>query len=105
MKHVFLEHTLDVLTGLEGYEEVMKSNIAITNREIISEAFMIHLTPLLGRRSAKPLIYDLCREAKITSEPLVDVLDETKEIRLSRAELGRLYNPAACYLDLGVAMT
>jgi 3-carboxy-cis,cis-muconate cycloisomerase len=62
----------------------------------MSEAVMMGLGDRLGRNKAHDLIYDVIREAVKTGRPLIDMLEEDKEIRkhASRKELERLMDPA-----------
>ena len=82
----------------------MRKNLAITKGAIVSEAVMMVLAPTLGRQHAHDLVYDLCRMASSTGRPLVDVLDEASEIRISRAELERICDPSN-YLGFSQTMT
>lgn len=105
LTHACLRHTSDILAGLEVHESAMKRNLAITNGTIVSEAVMMNLAPRLGRQRAHDLIYDLCRQANTTGRPLIDLLEETEEVRLlSRAELEWSCNPAN-YLGFSEVMT
>jgi 3-carboxy-cis,cis-muconate cycloisomerase len=91
-----LAHTRFVLEGLEVKPDKMKKNLGITNGLIMSEAVMMGLGDRLGRNKAHDLIYDVIREAVKTGRPLIDLLEEDKDIRkhASRKELEKLMDPA-----------
>jgi 3-carboxy-cis,cis-muconate cycloisomerase len=91
-----LAQTRFVLEGLEVKPDKMKENLGITNGLIMSEAVMMGLGDRLGRNRAHDLVYDLCREAVKTGRPLIDLLEEDKEIgkHASRKELEKMLDPA-----------
>lgn len=99
-----LRHTAENLEGLEVDEKAMRRNLDVTKGGIVSEAVMMGLGPTLGRQRAHDLVYDLCREADRTGSPLVKLLEESPEVRLSRRELERLCEPGN-YLGLSESMT
>lgn len=104
LTHATLKHTVDLLAGLEVHPEAMQQNLQITKGAIVSEAVMMGLGKVLGRQYAHDLVYELCRKARVENRPLVDLLDEHEEIKLSRYELEHLCNPAN-YLGLSIEMT
>ena len=104
LSHACLVQTRDLLDGLEVHEDVMQRNLEITHGAIVSEAVMMELGKTIGRQYAHDLVYDLCRKAQLEDRPLVDLLDEHEEVKLSREELEKLCDPAN-YLGLSVAMT
>jgi 3-carboxy-cis,cis-muconate cycloisomerase len=91
-----LAQTRAVLEGLQVNEKKMRANLDITNGLIMSEAVMMGLGDRLGRNKAHDLIYDVIREAVKTGRPLIDLLEEDKDIRkhASRKELEKLMDPA-----------
>lgn len=99
-----LRHTVENLEGLEVDEESMMKNLEISKGAIVSEAVMMGLGPTLGRQKAHDVVYDLCRKANIEGTQLVDLLDESQEIDLSRKELERLCD-VKNYLGLSEKMT
>jgi len=74
----------------------MRANLDITRGLIVSEAVMMGLGPHLGRQYAHDLVYDICRKVISTGRPLLDLLDEDKEIarHMRRDELAKLVDPA-----------
>ena len=99
-----LKQTLDLVSGLEVHPLNMQKNLAITHGAIVSEAVMMRLGETLGRQYAHDLVYDLCRKAEAEDQPLVELLDQCPEVKLSREELEKLCDPAH-YLGLSVEMT
>jgi 3-carboxy-cis,cis-muconate cycloisomerase len=104
LTHAVLVQTYSLLQGLEVHEDAMQKNLQITNGAIVSEAVMMELGKTIGRQYAHDLVYDLCRKAQLDNRPLVDLLDEHEEVKLSRKELGKLCDPTN-YLGLSVDMT
>ena len=70
---------------------------------IVSEAVMMGLGKTIGRQYAHDLVYDLCRQAVKEDRPLLDLLLESSEVKLSREELEKLCDPAN-YLGLSGEM-
>jgi 3-carboxy-cis,cis-muconate cycloisomerase len=91
-----LAQTRFVLEGLEVKPDKMRANLGITNGLIMSEAVMMGLGDRLGRNKAHDLVYDLCREAVKSGRPLIELLEENREIRkhADRRELKKLMDPA-----------
>jgi len=91
-----LAQTKFVVNGLQVNEKKMIENLDITNGLIMSEAVMMGLGPTLGRNNAHDLVYDVCRLVVKTGRPLIDLLEEDKEIskHVSRAELEKMVDPA-----------
>ena len=50
----------------------------------------------MGRNRAHDVVYDICREVVKTGKPLIDLLEEDKEIRkhADRKTLEKLVDPA-----------
>ena len=73
----------------------MRDNLDITKGLIMSEAVMMGLGAAMGRNRAHDVVYDLCREVVKTGRPLIDILEEDKEIRrhASRKELEKMVDP------------
>ena len=103
LSHCAMEKTRELLEGLEVHEGAMRRNLDISQGAICSEAVMMGLAESVGRQKAHDLIYDLCREAIEQDRPLVDLLDESPDVPLSRAELERLCDPSN-YLGLSETM-
>ena len=99
-----LRHTAENLEGLEVDEESMQANLNISRGAIVSEAVMMGLGPTLGRQKAHDIVYDLCRQANLTGESLLELLDADESIDLPRKELERLCS-AQNYLGLSEKMT
>ena len=74
----------------------MRENFDITNGLIMSEAVMMGLGAAMGRNRAHDVVYDVCREVVKTGRPLLDLLEEDKEIRkhADRKTLEKLTDPA-----------
>jgi 3-carboxy-cis,cis-muconate cycloisomerase len=85
-----------LVSGLQVDEKRMRANLDITKGLIVSEAVMMGLGPKLGRQYAHDLVYDICREVVKTGRPLIDLLEENKEIRkhASRRQLEKMVDPA-----------
>ena len=100
-----LAQTRGLVAGLEVDAERMRANLDITNGTIVSEAVMMGLGPHLGRQRAHDLVYDICRDAVTTGEPLLELLARNAEVsrHLSRDELARMCDPAN-YLGLAGEM-
>uniref|UniRef100_A0A8H7XQH2 Adenylosuccinate lyase C-terminal domain-containing protein n=1 Tax=Psilocybe cubensis TaxID=181762 RepID=A0A8H7XQH2_PSICU len=107
LTHACLEHTLELLQGLEVYPEAMKRNLEITNGAIVSEAVMMGLGKKIGRQVAHDLVYDICREvAKDPTVSLIDLLASDERVQrsgLSRDLLENLCDPAN-YIGLSEEM-
>jgi len=108
LTHSALQHTFELLAGLEVHPGEMKRNLALTNGAIVSEAVMIALGKRIGRQVAHDLVYDICREvAKNPSLSLLECLlrnSTVTESGIGRAELERLCDPAN-YVGLSEEMT
>lgn len=99
-----LRHTKENLEGIEIHEQAMQRNLDLSKGAIVSEHVMMGLAPTIGRQFAHDLVYDLCHEAAKSGKPLLDLLLESNDVDLPRAELERLCDPAN-YLGLSVKMT
>ena len=90
-----LQHSRQVLGGLEVDVAAMRRNIDMTHGLVMSEAVMMGLGPHLGRAAAHDLVYDICRASLQQQRPLLDLLCENAEImrHLDRAALARLCDP------------
>jgi 3-carboxy-cis,cis-muconate cycloisomerase len=100
-----LAQTRILLAGLEVDAARMRANLDLTEGMIVSEAVMMGLGPHLGRQRAHDLVYDICRKAAATGEPLLELLAREDDItrHLARGELERLCDPAR-YLGLAGEM-
>jgi 3-carboxy-cis,cis-muconate cycloisomerase len=75
-----LSQTRFLAEGLQVNEKKMRENLAITKGLIMSEAVMMGLGAKMGRNRAHDVVYDVCREVVKTGRPLLDLLEENKEI-------------------------
>jgi len=75
-----LSQTRSLIEGLQVNEKKMRANLDITNGLIMSEAVMMGLGAKMGRNRAHDVVYDVCREVVKTGRPLLDLLEENKEI-------------------------
>src|SRR6266436_4220263 len=100
-----LRQTRDVVEGLQVDAARMRANLDLTGGAIVSEQVMMGLGPHLGRQRAHDLVYDICREAAASGEPLVELLAKDADIskHLTRAELAKMCDPAS-YLGLAGEM-
>ena len=100
-----LAQSRDLLAGLEVDAARMRANLDLTHGAIVSEAVMMGLGPHLGRQRAHDLVYDICRKAAASGEPLVELLAKDQEIsrHVTRSELERMVDPAN-YLGLAGEM-
>ncbi|GLB39093.1 putative adenylosuccinate lyase C-terminus [Lyophyllum shimeji] len=106
LTHAVLNHTEELLKGLEVHPEAMSRNLDLTKGTIASEAVMMQLGKRVGRQVAHDLIYDLCRKAVKEDRPLLDLLSENEEVRnsgISREELESLCDPKQ-YIGLSKEM-
>ncbi|KAI3600472.1 3-carboxy--muconate cycloisomerase [Moniliophthora roreri] len=106
MIHAVLTHTQSVLEGLEVDEERMKRNLELTRGAVVSEAVMMGLGKTMGRQVAHDLVYELCMKAIKEDRPLVDLLEESEEVKkvgMGRHELEKLCEPGN-YLGLSEEM-
>ena len=62
-----LKQSRFVLEGLEVDATAMRRNIDLTHGLVMSEAVMMGLGPYIGREYAHDLVYDICREARRSS--------------------------------------
>jgi 3-carboxy-cis,cis-muconate cycloisomerase len=83
----------------------MRSNLDLTDGQIVAEAVMMALAPLLGRGRAHDLVHEICARSTAESRPLIDLLAADSEIsrHLDRATLMRLTDPSN-YLGLAAIM-
>jgi 3-carboxy-cis,cis-muconate cycloisomerase len=91
-----LAQTRFVASGLQVNERKMRANIDITKGLVMSEAVMMGLGAAMGRNRAHDVVYDICREVVKTGRPLIDLLEEDKEVRkhIDREGLEKLVDPA-----------
>jgi 3-carboxy-cis,cis-muconate cycloisomerase len=75
-----LAQTRFLVEGLQVNEKKMRANLDITHGLIMSEAVMMGLGAKMGRNRAHDVVYDICREVVKTGRPLLDLLEENKEI-------------------------
>jgi 3-carboxy-cis,cis-muconate cycloisomerase len=91
-----LAQTRFLVEGLQVNEKKMRANLDITNGLIMSEAVMMGLGAKMGRNRAHDVVYDVCREVVTTGRPLLDLLEENKEIskHADGKMLAKLVDPA-----------
>jgi 3-carboxy-cis,cis-muconate cycloisomerase len=96
-----VEHTLHTVAGLEIDAGRMRANLDATQGLIFAEAVSMALAGRIGRQAAHDMIEKVCRQAIEQKRPLLDLLvdDARVSTHLSRAELAKLFDPAA-YLGL-----
>lgn len=75
-----LAQTRFLVEGLQINEKKMRANLDITKGLIMSEAVMMGLGAKMGRNRAHDVVYDVCREVVKSGRPLLDLLEENKEI-------------------------
>ncbi len=75
-----LSQTRLLVEGLQVNEQKMRENLDITKGLIMSEAVMMGLGAKMGRNRAHDVVYDVCREVVNTGRPLLELLEENKEI-------------------------
>ena len=75
-----LAQTRFLVEGLQVNEKKMRENLDITHGLIMSEAVMMGLGAKMGRNRAHDVVYDICREVVKTGRPLLELLEENKEI-------------------------
>jgi 3-carboxy-cis,cis-muconate cycloisomerase len=91
-----ISQTRFLVEGLQVNEKKMRANLDITNGLIMSEAVMMGLGAAMGRNRAHDVVYDVCREVVKTGRPLLDLLEENKEIskHADGKMLAKLVDPA-----------
>ncbi len=91
-----LSQTRFLIEGLQVNEKKMRANLDITNGLIMSEAVMMGLGAKMGRNRAHDVVYDVCREVVKSGRPLLDLLEENKEIskHADGKMLAKLVDPA-----------
>lgn len=83
------------LGGLVVNEAAMLRNLHSSKGLIVGEAVMMGLAPLIGRNQAHDVVYEACKTAIETDQPLFDVLTARSDItdKVSVEELGRFCDP------------
>jgi 3-carboxy-cis,cis-muconate cycloisomerase len=96
-----VEHTLHTVAGLEIDAGRMRANLDATHGLIFAEAVSMALAGRIGREAAHQLVGQACRQSVEQKRPLLDLLADDARVstHLSRAELAKLFDPAA-YLGL-----
>ncbi|MFJ8982969.1 adenylosuccinate lyase family protein [Streptomyces sp. NPDC102282] len=86
----------ELLEGLEVHAGRMRSNLEMTDGQIVSERIAAVLTPAFGRGEARRLLTEASAEASASGRSLDDVLGKNAEVagRLSAHELAALVDPA-----------
>ena len=91
-----LEHTLELIDGLQIHPERMSENLRLTQQLVYAEAIMMALAPHVGRQKAHDLVDAAVAEA-LGGRPFVDALQQSKEINsiLSPSGLSQIINGQA----------
>lgn len=91
--------------GLEVDAARMRANLDITHGLVVSEAVMMGLAPMMGRKRAHDVVYDICRAAIAARRPLLELLLENPEVvqHATPEQLAAMCDPAA-YLGQAGAM-
>lgn len=85
-----------MLRGLTVDSARMKANLDLTGGMIVAEAVMMAVAPVLGRLAAHDRIYDACKEAIETSQPLHSILSQQSDLCDAlggESEIQRLCSP------------
>jgi 3-carboxy-cis,cis-muconate cycloisomerase len=90
-------HLRQAVTGLQVDPDRMRANLEATGGQIMAEAAMMALAPMLGRLPAKDLVTRACRQAAAEGMDLKDVLAADPEVALAldAAALDRVFDPLA----------
>lgn len=67
-----LEHTIDLIQGLQVFPEAMKRNLGISQGAVAAEHLVIALSEAMGQAAAHDIVYDCCREALSKGVPLAE---------------------------------
>jgi 3-carboxy-cis,cis-muconate cycloisomerase len=99
-----IEHTLHVVSGLEIDVARMRANLEATRGLIFAEAVSMALAVKIGRQPAHELVEDACRNSIEQERPLLDLLADDVRVstHLSRADLAKLFDPAAYLGSAGI---
>jgi 3-carboxy-cis,cis-muconate cycloisomerase len=91
-----LEHTLELIEGLEIHPERMSENIGLSHQFVYAEAVMMALAPELGRQNAHDLVEVAVAEAQ-DGKPFIDTLQQSSEISnvLSESDLRLIFEGKA----------
>lgn len=90
-----LAHSIFILRGLVVRPKVMLANLNRSNGLAMAEHVMVGLAPIMGRSAAHDLVYESCRKCIESERPLVDVIQENKNIMqfLSREQVNWYCDP------------
>ena len=88
-----LEHTLELIDGLEIHPERMSENIGLSHQFVYAEAVMMALAPKLGRQNAHDLVEAAVAKAQ-DGKPFIDTLQQSPEINnvLSESDLRLIFS-------------
>jgi len=86
-----------VLSDLKVNEDIMYSNVFITEGLIASETVMLALGKEIGRQESHDLIYQIAMEAQQQNREFASMLIENEEVKLylDKEEIKRLLEPKA----------
>jgi 3-carboxy-cis,cis-muconate cycloisomerase len=90
-----LDHTIEIVDGLQVDAERMRQNLEAANGLVLTEAVAMALAAKLGKPAAQELVEQACHRAARERRPLREVLAEDKVAKqhLPAPELDRLFDP------------
>ncbi len=88
-----LEHTLELIEGLEIHPERMSDNLGLSQQFVYAEAVMMALAPKLGRQIAHDLVEAAVAESQ-NGKPFLETLHQSPEISdvLSESDLRHIFS-------------
>ncbi len=91
-----LDHTVQLIEGLEVDRDRMRDNLDMTEGLLAAEGVALALGRKLGKQAAHGLVEAACRRAVAEKRHLRDVLEQLPEIatQLDAIALDRLFDPA-----------
>jgi len=83
------------IEGLEVHPEKMRENLDVTHGLVLSEAVSFALAAKIGKKQARQIVEEACRQALDQRRQLRDVLFERKDVtdQLSMQEISQLLDP------------
>jgi 3-carboxy-cis,cis-muconate cycloisomerase len=96
LAHGALRHALAIAEGMVVDGARMRANLDLTGGQIVAEAVMMGLAPVLGREAAHHVVKHACDLALAERIGLADALarDSAVAARLDRAAIERMVDPA-----------
>jgi 3-carboxy-cis,cis-muconate cycloisomerase len=97
LAHGALRHALAIAEGMVVDAARMRANLDLTGGQIVAEAVMMGLAPVLGREAAHHVVKHACDLALAEGIGLAEALgrDAAVAARLDANAIGRLVDPAA----------